>query len=438
MKFLNILLLCLFFSSNITAEENELTNEENEDTIIEESRFFKIYLKNTMIEYDYIDEDDFPEWIPDHDGDGIRDEEDPDHPSNDEDNYSSWRVFLNTFCGQNFSNDEEMNENVNGSSIYCEGFAKMPTEELLSTELNEFSLSGDNRFNKISGLSNVLEIKDFDISAASASNSAMSQLIDLSNLSGKIFDTLSLNGITSSNLSGITIKTYLTLFGSYINNINSNMISGCCTQLRASRVDNYTINSSGKLSGLYVIHGSHLGNLNMTGSKEIELVSFESAWNNGDWGFNSTLNNTNALSDLIMDYISIMGNTEIEMDLTGLSASLNRNRIERLRVTSKDFDFSALNNVNSIGQFEVYATKIDFKDMENISVIESGSIDTYSESDWDIIPEDEYENFTKNLNILGKASVSSNFCQGLQNGNINLSFKYNDKNLNIPYADICE
>ena len=151
------------------------------------------------------------------------------------------------------------------------------------------------------------------------------------------------------------------------------------------------------------MHGAHLGNLTMTGSKEIELVLFESGWNNGNWGNSSTLNNTNALSGLIMDYITIFGNTEIPMDLSGLSTSLNRNRVERLNVTSKDFNFSVLNNINSLGQFNVYATKINFNDLENISVIKSGSINTYSEYDWNSIPSEEYENFKIPLTILGKA-----------------------------------
>ncbi len=431
MKYLSFsLLILLFFSIKINAQENE-------EPVIENSRLFKIYLNNSIIDNDepWIPD---PVWIPDHDDDGIRNEEDADHPSNDEDNYSSWRVFLNAFCGQNFNTDEEMYSLLSSDYITCESFAKMPTEELMITNIHSLNLTGDNRFNKISGISNVIEFNNLNISAYKENNSNMSQLIDLSNLSGKKFTYLSFQEITSNNLSGVTVTEYLTLFMSYIKNINSTMVEGCCTQLRASKVDNYTINSTGKLSGLYVMHGSHLGNLTINGNKEIELVTFESGWNNGDWGFNSTLNNTNALSGLIMDYIAVFGSTEIEMDLSGLSASLNRNRVERLWITSKDFDFSVLNNVNSIGEFSVYATKIDFKNMENINVIEEGVINTYSESDWNIIPEGEYENFKKDLNILGKASVSSDFCQGLQNGNINLIFKYDDKNLNIPYTDICE
>lgn len=437
MKCLHIVIFfLLFFSIKITAVEND---EPTEEPIVETSRFFKIHL-DAMIDYGEGDWEEpiDPEFFPDADSDGIRDEEDPDHPSNDEDNYSSWRVFLNTFCGQSFNTNEEMNSTLPSSYISCEGFAKMPTEELTVSSLNSLSLTGDNRFNAISGMSNVVEIDNLDISAYPASNSKMSQLINLSNLSGKTFDTLNFSGITATNVSGVTVKTYLTLIFSYINNISSNMISGCCTQIRASRVDNYTINSTGKLSGLYVMHGAHLGNLTMTGSKEIELVLFESGWNNGNWGHSSTLNNTNALSGLIMDYIAIFGNTEIPMDLSGLSTSLNRNRVERLNVISKDFDFSVLNNVRSLGQFNVYATKINFNDLENISLIESGSINTYSESDWNSIPSEEYENFKRPLTILGKASISSNFCQGLQNGNINLNFVYEDKNLNIPYNDICE
>lgn len=87
---------------------------------------------------------------------------------------------------------------------------------------------------------------------------------------------------------------------------------------------------------------------------------------------------------------------------------------------------------------EVYATKIDFRDLQNISVIEEGSIDTYSQNDWNIIPEYEYETFTKNINIIAKAPISSNFCQGLINGNIKLNFKYDIKNLNVSLSDMCE
>jgi len=446
MKYLSFsLLILLFFSIKINAQENT-------EPIIEDSRLFKIHLNNSIIEYGEGEEPWIPEpeEIPDSDGDGIRDEEDPDHPSNDEDNYASWRVFLNTFCSKNFSNDQDMydslkptpigcqNASCGAENIECKEFSKMPTEDLQTTSLGTWLLNGDSRFNKITGLSQVTNFESLDVSAYSQNNSNMSQSIDLSNLSGKTFKYLNFSGITSNNLNGVTVTKYLTLIFSYIKNINSTMIEGCCTQLRASRVDNYIINSTGKLSGLYVMHGSHLGNLTMTGSKEIELVVFESGWNNGDWGDYSTLNNTSALSGLIIDYISISGNTDTPMDLSGLSASLNRNRIERLWITSKDFDFSVLNNVNSIGQFSVYSTSIDFRDLQHISIIEEGVVDTYSDTDWDIIPEGEYETFIKNINIVAKAPMSSNFCQGLQNGNLNLSFQYRGKKFNVPISEMCE
>lgn len=435
MKYLSFsLLILLFFSIKINAQENI-------EPIIEDSRLFKIYLNDSIIEYGdgedpWIPE---PEEIPDADGDGIRDEEDPDHPSNNEDNYASWRVFLNTFCGQNFSNDQDMYSSIEGSYIYCKEFAKMPTEELQSNILDSWYLEGDNRFNSISGLSQVTNFKSLSLSTNTSQNNIMSQPINLSNLSGKTFETLNFHYISSSNLSGVGITEYLTLAGSYIQNISSSMIAGCCTQLRWSRVDNYTINSTGKLRGIYIMHGSQLGNLTINGNKQVGYFELEKAWDNGNISLKpSTLNNTNAFSGLLVDRIIVLGNTEIAMDLSGLSTSLNRSRVEELFVRSKDFDFGSLSNVNSMGKLYVYSTKIDFRDLQNISVIEEGTVDTYSETDWNIIPEGQEETFIKNINIIAKAPMLSNFCQGLQNGNINLSFKYNGKNLNVPISEMCE
>ena len=143
--------------------------------------------------------------IEDIDNDGIPDPEDPDHPSTDENNYLSWINFLNAFCGISVTDNTEVNNQLSTGSIYCEGFSKMPSEELASININSLQLYGNSLWTEISGISSVNNIYSLVVNPNNTN-------LNITKLSGKNY-----NRFMAWNISGelnINVNNLLWLFNS--------------------------------------------------------------------------------------------------------------------------------------------------------------------------------------------------------------------------------
>lgn len=314
----------------------------------------------------------------DADNDGVPDTEDPDHPSTEEDNYVSWLNFLNAFCGVSVADNTEVYNQLSTGSIYCEGFSKMPTEELPEININQLQLSGNSLWQEISGMSNVNNIYSLRVSPNNTD-------LNISNLSGKNY-----NHFLAWNIKGqlnINVNSLLWLFDSSLSNVTVNDLTHFRSNINIwnTYIDTLNINNTNILWFLDSSFGSNIRS--MTASNDIERASWT-----------TTKNNIDEFSGIKTQDIQIQNN--ILTNLNGLISTFSQPIVLSVSIMENQItDFSALRNLRIIERdLLINANSFDAKVLENLQVVNNLWINTN--------------------NITQKADANSSLCQGILNGNI--------------------
>ncbi len=385
-----LLYLSLFTSMNVIANDEE----------IEEEVQYIPYLYRIQLGYIEADEGsggtpegNIPNQQEDHDGDGVPNSVDTDHPASNEENYETWTKFMNAFCE---GSTTDMNDVVSmlSSSVSCVGFSRMPDEELPAIIISSLGLQGNSQWSSIAGMSNVLEINSFSITSETLGNSLnIAQLSDIQ-LGAVFFDGVRLSGV-------LNIGNDMSIWRSEIGSLTvSTISSSCCIELREAHINTLNINSTNPLNALYLFYGSTISSINMLNNQTINSIYWEPE------------SNLNGLNGVLAQRIYIYDNQDLT-NINGLSDFLSQPTITDLIIQANGIsDFSVLSNIRNVSStLEIMSNSFDARILENLISANNLSIGSVAgEFGW---------NFTNPI-ISNKADSTSSFCQGILNGNINL------------------